>query len=112
MSTHPHQHLPAEANNAFAGQGAVLLDIGGDIGALVVTMPPGSEGREVELRRDGADHHPHVAVVSRPVADGVQASLVFGEVPAGDYVLAWKEATQPHVAVIVRGGEVLEATWE
>jgi len=107
MSTHTH-----EPHNAFAGQGAVLLDIGGDIGALVVTMPVGSEGREVELRRDGAHHHPHVAVVSRPVADGVQASLVFGEVPAGDYVLAWKEDPQPHLAVSVRGGEVTDTAWQ
>ena len=27
------------AENPYAGQGAVLLDIGGDIGALVVEMP-------------------------------------------------------------------------
>ena len=29
----------AEPENAWAGQGAVLLDIGGDVGALVVAMP-------------------------------------------------------------------------
>ena len=27
------------AENPFAGQGSVLLDIGDDVGALVVTMP-------------------------------------------------------------------------
>jgi hypothetical protein len=39
--------------NPFAGQGSVLLDIGGDIGALVVTMPDGMLGSEVEIRPVG-----------------------------------------------------------
>jgi len=37
--------------NPHAGQGSVVLDIGGDIGALVVTMPPVLEGVEVEINR-------------------------------------------------------------
>ena len=37
--------------NPHAGQGSVVLDIGGDIGALVVTMPPELEGVEVEINR-------------------------------------------------------------
>jgi hypothetical protein len=46
--------------NPFAGQGSVLLDIGDDIGALVVTMPAGMAGREVEIRPAGIDgSHPH-----------------------------------------------------
>ena len=39
-----------ETHNAFAGQGAVVLDIGGDIGALVVQMPTELEGVEIEIR--------------------------------------------------------------
>ena len=37
--------------NPHAGQGSVVLDIGGDVGALVVTMPPELEGVEVEINR-------------------------------------------------------------
>ncbi len=56
-------HAPGRAENPFAGQGPVLLDIGGDIGALVVAMPPETEGLEVEIRPAGstaaaADHRP------------------------------------------------------
>lgn len=53
--------------NPFAGQGAVLLDIGGDVGALVVTMPADMLGTEIEIRPDGPadtghDHgHPHAS---------------------------------------------------
>jgi hypothetical protein len=92
-----------EAHNAFAGNGAVVLDIGGDIGALVVTMPPGLDGVEIEIRPVGAapdhdhdhghdhdrgqghDHsdghahgdsrHPHVAVVARPSGQSGQRRL-------------------------------------
>jgi hypothetical protein len=31
--------VAAEPENAWAGQGAVLLDIGGDVGALVIGAP-------------------------------------------------------------------------
>ena len=48
------------AENPFAGQGAVLLDIGDDVGALVVTMPPAMVDSEVEIRPVGVAHtHPH-----------------------------------------------------
>ena len=40
--------------NPDAGQGPVLLDIGGDVGALIVTMPAETEGLEVEIRPEGA----------------------------------------------------------
>jgi ABC-type Zn2+ transport system substrate-binding protein/surface adhesin len=39
--------------NPYAGQGSVLLDIGGDIGALVVTMPAELDGSEIEIRPVG-----------------------------------------------------------
>ncbi|CAN5516460.1 hypothetical protein BH10ACT8_BH10ACT8_05380 [soil metagenome] len=50
-------------DNSHAGQGSVLLDIGGDIGALVVTMPASLAGAEIEIRPIGAqptttDHSP------------------------------------------------------
>ena len=38
-----------ENENPHAGQGSVLLDIGGDVGALVVTMPPAMVGVEIEI---------------------------------------------------------------
>ncbi|HEY5820647.1 MAG TPA: hypothetical protein VIT20_01635 [Propionibacteriaceae bacterium] len=57
--------------NPHAGQGPVLLDIGGEVGALVVTMPAALDGVEVEIRPVGGssslghahdhahDHHHH-----------------------------------------------------
>lgn len=109
--------MTADPENPFAGQGAVVLDIGGDIGALVVTMPAGMSGVEVEIRPVGVasghaggaghvhdhvhdhdqdhdhahghegEHLQHVAVVDRPVAEGHVPSLVFPELRAGAYDL-------------------------
>jgi ABC-type Zn2+ transport system substrate-binding protein/surface adhesin len=125
-----------EAHNAFAGQGPVMLDIGDDIGALVVDMPSGLEGVEVEIRPVGAaehqhhhhhdehddhrhdhdehddDHqHPHVAVVARPTADGRVPSLVFGDLREGEYELYERLDGRVRLTAVVRGGEVTQASW-
>ena len=52
MTTTEKQMTTTE--NPDAGQGPVLLDIGGDVGALIVTMPAETEGLEVEIRPHGA----------------------------------------------------------
>ena len=117
----------AEPENAWAGQGAVLLDIGGDVGALVVAMPRELVGVEVEIRPldgqarahvhgDGHAHDhahlAHVAAVARPVGDGYQPSLVFGELEAGGYEL-FEKGCPDRVAlrVDVTGGEVTSESW-
>jgi hypothetical protein len=45
--------------NPYAGQGAVLLDIGGDVGALVVAMPASMIGVEIEISPVGGLRHGH-----------------------------------------------------
>ena len=121
----------ATSENPYAGQGAVLLDIGGDVGAAVVEMPDDLEGVEVEIRPSGGwaqqhrghhhghdhphdhdgHHHPHVAVVRRPVGDDLVASLVFGEVTEGSYDLVVKDTDDVCLEIDVRGGEVTHARW-
>jgi hypothetical protein len=116
----------------------VLLDIGGEVGALVVTMPARLDGVEVEIRplpaeqppepegeagrrraRDGQvghrqaghGHHPHVAVVPRPLGDGTVPSLVFPELAEGSYALVPKGTDDVRLRVHVSGGAVTTATW-
>jgi hypothetical protein len=112
------------AENPYAGQGSVLLDIGGDVGAVVLHLPATYEGAEVAYRREGeapaAHHHahphahphshaPHVAVVGRPAGDGVAYTAVFPELVAGRYVLTLSDETE--LAVDVTGGAVAELRW-
>ena len=108
---------PVEAHNAFAGQGAVILDIGGDVGALVVAMPPEMVGVEVEIRPAGwvsgeqHVHHPHVAVVVRPTPDGPLPSLVYPAVEGGDYELVVIGDESERRPVNVEGGVVTTTCW-
>jgi len=115
--------------NAWAGQGAVLLDIGGDVGALVVEMPGAKIGLEVEIRPwdgqavhahdhlghhggHGCEHLPHVAVVARPVGGEQLPSLVFPDLEAGRYEL-FEKGCPDAVAlwVEVTGGTVTSVSW-
>ena len=121
--------------NPHAGQGPVVVDIGGDVGALVVVMPDDTIDLEVEIVPTGTahqhdhghdhDHHesghhhdhagvhpPHVAVVPRPVpSGGTVASLVFGALTAGTYDLYLRPSGPVQLTAEVVGGTVTEARW-
>ncbi len=99
--------------NPHAGQGCVLLDIGGDVGALVISTPATMVGVEVEIAPQGVQlhHRPHVAVVRRPVEGGQVPALVFPDLVAGRYDLYPMGSTRPVLAVDVRGGEVTSTEW-
>ena len=119
----------ATAENPHSGQGPVLLDIGGDVGAVVVSMPASTEGLEVEIRPAGAtaappsehqhghgDHHthgayPHVAVVARPTGAGVSYALVYPAVLEGEHELFPLPDGPVVMTVTVTGGTVTRATW-
>ena len=102
--------------NPHAGQGSVLLDIGGDVGALVVAMPPALVGTEIEIAPAGGHHHghghrPHVAVVDRPVTDGTMPSLVFPELVEGSYDLFDKGEETVLLSAEILGGQVTFLEW-
>lgn len=99
-----------------AGQGPVLLDIGGTVGALVVHLPVEWVGREIEIRpagsTDRAAHCPHVAVIARATARAVVPTAVFPALEQGDYELIEKQAAgDPGMRVSVVGGAVTEVSW-
>lgn len=121
------------AENPHAGQGAVMLDVGGDIGAIVLYLTAELEGAEVEYARletesgapaevahddddhghdhgHGHTHRPHVAVVGRPAGNTVLFSAVFPDLEAAVYRLNLIGET-PYIDVVVEGGVVVEVTW-
>jgi len=87
-----------------SGEASVVLDIGGDVGALVVHVPPGRDGEEIDLFPLGSDRPcTHAAVRRRDVPGGPRYALVYPDLAAGEYRLAGVPAP-----VEVRGGEVIE----
>lgn len=113
------------AHNPHAGQGSVLLDIGGGFGALMVTMPESMVGEEVDIEavdasidadlrhEHGHSHHrPHVAVLPRPVpGGGMVASLVYPSLAAGEYRLFRKGENEVVMIVGVLDGRVTTEDW-
>jgi len=103
MSDHHHS----------AGQGAVLLDIGDDVGALIVHMPPHLASVEIEICPPGERHdaapRQHVGVHARPGARGLTA--VFPALREGRYELYVKPDGPTKLVAHVRGGQVTELAW-
>ena len=108
--THRHvaEHLTAETYPHVHG-GPPVLDIGGDVGALVATMDPSAVGTELHLR---SDHEPpisiHTGVWRRAVAGGsrnVVTAAVFAELLEGTYWALDRDGSDL-VCVDIRGGEL------
>jgi hypothetical protein len=102
-----------EAEAGPSHDGSVVLDVGGDIGALVVHMPATLAGAEIELSPVGElGSRTHVSVRPRHLqgrAEEVWAA-VYPSLQAGEYVL-WDAGDRPVVRVLVAGGRVTETEW-
>ncbi len=109
---HDHSHEHQHNHTMDASESAsVVLDIGGDVGALVLYVPAAEYGREIEVSRDGTDGpRVHAAVRERLVEAGSIYCMVIGGLKEGEYTI-WSDATQPAGSVTVTGGQVAELDW-
>jgi hypothetical protein len=106
---HDHAHI------AGAGQGPVAVEVGEDVGALVLLTPPELEWAELEISPQGRDdERRHVAVLARQLPGSTRSRTVYAAVypalPAGRYRL-WDTDGRPHQSVDVPAGEVVETRW-
>ena len=106
----PVVHSPRDhsmVNHTVRG-GPPVLDIGGDIGAMVVLMDPATAGTELHLR---SDHEPpiavHTGIWTRPHGTAMITAAVFAELVAGRY---WVLDPDGHDVrtVVIAGGELTE----
>jgi len=89
----------------------VVLDIGGEVGALVLYTPPAYRGREVEVSPAGDDsRRTHTAVLERRTAGRTFFAAVYPELPAGDWVI-WGDDPDLPGRVTVVGGAVAQVDW-
>jgi len=88
-----------------------VLDIGEDIGALIIYTPPELKGWEIEVSpRSAGVPRTHTAVLERQVGDRSVFAALFLALPAGDYRIETTDPTLPNT-VTVTGGAVAEIDW-
>lgn len=113
-----------------SSDGTVMLDIGGDIGALILMVPDTMHLAEIEISpiadddgdgethsHDGEGHHhthaagrTHVAVRERRGPSGVRYAAIYPGLHAGTYTL-WGVDGTARDTVEITGGEVAQIDW-
>jgi hypothetical protein len=89
---------------------SLVLDIGGSVGALVITTGPELVEEEIEISAgvDPTARRTHNVVHARRDRDVVMAyAAVFPTVPAGEYTV-WHQNGSPYAVVTVHGGQVTQ----
>jgi hypothetical protein len=88
----------------------VVLDIGGDVGALVLQTAADLAGTEIHARPEGGGPQIHTEVRERHLAGGTVFAAVFPSLPAGAWHVLPLESGAPRPVTIV-GGQVTEVSW-
>jgi len=99
---HPHPH-PQEATHV--PQRGAVLDIGGDVGAVLVLAGPALDGAEIELYDERGAYVMHTEVHGRDVMGRRQYAGLFPSVREGTYLLETRDG-RPREPVAVTGGQV------
>ncbi|HTX29475.1 MAG TPA: hypothetical protein VME19_20915 [Streptosporangiaceae bacterium] len=94
------------------GPGTVVLELGADIGALILYTPADLDGAEIEISRDGdpAGRRTHSQVRQRPVANVTTYAAVYSTLRAGEYTI-WRDEDRPAATVTVAGGQITNCRW-
>jgi hypothetical protein len=108
---------PGAGEQPFEGSGprsgppdALVLDIGGTIGALIVYADETCLGSEIDLTPVGVprSHHLHTMVRRRRATDKDVIAGLYPEVPEGTYTVWGLHDSGPIGEVTVMGGRVSE----
>ena len=94
------------------GPGSVVMELGAGIGALVLYTPPGLDGEEIEISRDGEPgaRRTHSRVRPRPLPGETVYAAVYPGLPAGRYTI-WRDERTPAATATVTGGQVSSCRW-
>jgi hypothetical protein len=93
--------------------GRVVLDLGADIGALVLDTPAELAGREIEISPASSGpvaRRTHALVRERRASAGTSYAAIYPDLPADDYII-WRDADVPAGTVTIHGGGVAHYRW-
>jgi hypothetical protein len=98
------------------GAGTVILELGGDVGVLVLVVPAALLGHEIEISpADGtssgpsASHRTHSMVRERITGSGRSYAAVYPGIPVGRYIV-WRDSDTTAGMITIEGGEVARFT--
>jgi hypothetical protein len=92
--------------------GTVVMELGADIGALVLYTPAGLNGREIEISRDDHPGAPraHSQVRPRHMPTVTTYAAVYPGLRAGQYTI-WRDEQSPAATATIAGGQVTSCRW-
>ena len=92
--------------------GTVVMELGGDIGALILYTPAELNGREIEISRadDPAAGRTHSQVRPRHTPSVTRYAAVYPDLAAGPYTI-WRDQQSPAAATVIAGGQVTTSHW-
>ena len=95
-----------------SGPGTVVLELGADIGALILYTPADLDGAEIEISRDDDPRarRTHSQVRQRHMATVTRYAAVYPGLAAGPYTI-WRDEHSPAAAVTITGGQVTSCHW-
>jgi hypothetical protein len=89
----------------------VVLEIGGDVGALILRTDPDMHGKEIEISPAEDDGlRSHKEVLERSVSAEPAFTAVFDGLRGGAYTL-WAPGRDPVRGVKVSGGSITQLDW-
>ena len=94
-----------------SGPGTVVLELGADVGVLVLFTPAELDGREIEISLDsGTARRTHSAVRPRHMPAGTRYAAVYPELAAGSYTI-WADSERTVGSAVITGGRVTNWSW-
>jgi hypothetical protein len=98
-----------------SGPGTVIMELGADVGALILYTPAEMDGQEIEISRDdgpgaSASRRTHSQVRPRHMPRETRYAAVYPSLPAGCYTI-WRDGHTPAAAVTITGGQVSSCRW-
>ena len=94
-----------------SGPGTVMMELGGDIGALILYTPADMDGVEIEISRDcdPGERRTHSQVRPRHLPTVTRYAAVYPGLLAGTYTI-WGDRG-PAVTAVITGGQVTSCSW-
>jgi hypothetical protein len=91
--------------------GSVVLELGADVGVLVIYTGPDQLGREIEISPVGAPgQRTHAAVRERRTNGRIRYGALYPQLPAGHYMI-WEDTITAVGMIRVPRAAVAEFAW-